>query len=122
MFHDAIVLSVLELFCGESLSGSLTVQSFKAKQLRADLALMIPIGDDTDLFNEDMHTYNTSTGTRFENFFKIAGKGLQRNGNLEVHSFHQPCTTGDKEAGGVTYIPPCVSVRDLHKKDKKQCL
>ena len=69
-----------------------------------------------------MSIYNGSTGTGFERCFKIVGKVLQGNGNLEAHSHHQPYTTGDEDAGGVTYIPPCVSVHDLHEKDDKQCL
>ena len=69
-----------------------------------------------------MRIYNGSTGTRFEKFFKIVGKVLQGNGNIEAHSRFQPCTTGEEEAGGVNYIPPCVSVRDLHEKAEKQCL
>ena len=122
MFRGAIVLSVLDFFCGKSMSGYLTVRSSKEKQVRADLALLISTGDYTYSFNEDMRIYNGSTGTRFEKLFNIAGKVLHGNGNLEAHSRRQPWTTGDKEAGGVTYIPPCVSVRDLHEKAEKQCL
>ena len=106
MFRDAIVLSVLENFCGKSMSGSLIVLSSKAKQVRADLALLILTGDDIDSLNENLRIYNGSTGTRFEKFFNIAGKVLQENGNLEAHSLRKPWTTGDKEAGEVTYIPP----------------
>ena len=67
MFRDAIVLSNLENFCGKSMSGSLTVRSSEAKKLRADLALLISTGDDTESFNEDIHIYNGSTGIWFEN-------------------------------------------------------
>ena len=102
MFRDAIALSVLENFCGKSMYGSLTVQYSKAKQVRADLYLMISTGDDTDSFNEDMRIYNGSTGNRFEKFFKILGKVFQGNGNLEAHSCRQPFTTGDEEACIVT--------------------
>ena len=82
----------------------------------ADLDLLISAGDDTYSFNEYMRIYNGSTGTCFVKLFKIVGKVLQGNGNLEAHGRCQPCTTGDEEAGGVTYISPCVSVRDLHEK------
>ena len=64
-FRDAIVLSVLENFCGNSMYGFFTVQSSKEKLVWADLALLISTGDDTDLFNEDIHIYNGSTGTCF---------------------------------------------------------
>ena len=101
------------------MSGSLIVRSSEAKQVRADLGLLISTGDDTDSFKEDMRIYNESTGTRFEKFFKIAGKVLQGNGNIEAHSWCQPCTTGDKEAGEVTYIPTCVLLRDLREKAEK---
>ena len=112
----------LKTFFGESMSGSLKVQSSEAKQVRADLALMISTGDDTDSFNEDMQIYNGSTGTRFETLFNIVGKVLQGNGNLEAHSCRQSCTTGNEDAGGVTNIPPCVPVRDLHEKSEKRFL
>ena len=95
------------------MSGSLTVQYTEAKQGQADLALLISTWDYTDSFNKDMSIYNGSTGTRFEKFFNIAGRVLQGNGNIDAHSCHQPCTTGNKKAGGVTYIPPCVLVRDF---------
>ena len=49
-------------------------------------------------------------------------QSITGNGNLEPHSRHQPCSTGYKEAGKVTYIPPYLVVRDLHKKSEKQCL
>ena len=62
--------------------GSLIVQSSEAKQLRADLALLILTGGYTYSSNEDMRIYNESTGTRFEKFFNIAGKVLQGNGNI----------------------------------------
>ena len=41
---------------------------------------------------------------------------LSENGQLEAHS--QRCTiiSGDAQQWGVTYIPPCVSVQDLHRK------
>ena len=60
--------------------------------------------------------------TALKKFFKISGKVLQRNVNLEAHSLRQPCTTGNKEAGEVTYIPPCVLVCDLQEKYEMQCL
>ena len=122
MFHDAVVLSILENFCGKSMSGSLAVRYSEAKQVRADLDFLISTGDDIESFNEDMHIYNGSTGNHFENFFKIASKVLQGNGNLEAHSRRQTSTTGGEESDGVTYIPPCLSVCDLHKKAEKQCL
>ena len=88
----------------------------------SDLSLLISSGDDIYKFNEDTRIYNELTGSRFENFFNIGGKVLHWNGNLETHSRCQPCNTDDKEAGGVTYIPPCVLIRDLHEKAENQCL
>ena len=102
------------------MSGSLTVQFSEAKQVQADLDFLISTGDDTDQFNEYICIYNGSTGNRFENLFNIASKVFLGNGNLEAHSCRQPSTTGDKEAGGVTYILPCVSFCDFHEKAEKQ--
>ena len=58
MLCDAIVLSILENFCRKSMYSSLKVRYSEAKQVRADLDLLISTGYYTDLFIEGMRIYN----------------------------------------------------------------
>ena len=114
MLRDAIVCTVLEELCGKTMSSSMQSRSRDAKQVRDDLTLLIST-------NQDMRIYNGATGERFSKFFKNVADILQSNGKLEAHSRRKPCS-GDEKSGGITYIPPCVPVRNLHEKAKRMCI
>ena len=71
---------------------------------------------------EDLRQINGRDGTRFLKFFEIVEEILTEDQTLEAHSRRHISTSGDEEAGGTAYIPPAVSIRDLHNKARKRCL
>ena len=91
------------------------------KQVRDDLALLISAGENTDDYVEDLRQFNGRDGTQFTKLFDTIAGILSENGQLEDHSRMHTSTSCDEKQGGVTYIPPCVSVQDLHRKACDKC-
>ena len=122
MFRNSVVTVILDRFCGKPMSSTIKHRTAQQKQVCDDLAHLISAGENTNEFVEDLRTFNGPSGTRFEKFFKYVADVLSENGKLEAHSRRHVSTSGDEQAGGVSYIPPCVSVKDLHRQAKDKLM